>query len=87
MSPSKFFLACFLALISLHIGIAMELSLVSWIGAASSIAIAFGVITTARPTWGLLFVLFATGGFLGNQILEDWQSKVPGHKLIVWVLD
>ena len=75
MSPSRFLIAGSLALLSFHLGIAMELSLVSWIGAGASFVVATGVIKTVRPTWGLLFVLFATGGFLGSQVLEDWAVE------------
>lgn len=75
MTPSRILLAGFLSLLSLHIGIAMELSIVSWIGAVTSIVIASGRVTAARPTLGLLFVLFVTGGFLGNQVLEDWAIE------------
>ncbi|NKB34347.1 MAG: hypothetical protein GKR91_14745 [Pseudomonadales bacterium] len=75
MSPGRILLAGFLTLLSLHIGISMELAIVSWIGGIASFLIATGIVSTARPTWGLLFVLFATGGFLGNQILEDWAVE------------
>lgn len=75
MSPSRFLIAGFLVLLSLHLGIAMELPLVYWIGGGASCIVATGIVNAARPTWGLLFVLFATGGFLGNQILEDWAIE------------
>jgi len=53
----------------------MELSLVIWLGAGVSIIAAFQFVHVERPTWGLSFVLMATGGFLGNQILADWAIE------------
>lgn len=75
MSTSRWFLALFLALLSLHLGQSMELPAVTWIGAGISVLGAFRLVRIERPTWGLLFVLFVSGIFLGNQALEDWAVE------------
>lgn len=72
MSLSRVFLALFLALQSLHLGLSMELPLLIGLGTGISIIAAFQVVRIERPTWGLTFVLIATGGLLGNQTLENW---------------
>jgi len=93
MPLGQIFLAIFLALESLHLGLSMELSAVIWIGAAMSLLGALKLIQVERPTWGLSFVLLATGGFLGSQILEDWalegswaQSNGLGAGLVLSLL-
>lgn len=74
-SPSNWFLALFLALVSLHLGLSMELPLVTWLGVGVSVLGLFRFVQVERPTWGLLFVLFAAGIFIGNQVLEDWAVE------------
>jgi len=75
MPLGQIFLAIFLALESLHLGLSMELTIVIWIGAGLSVLGALKLVQVERPTWGLSFVLLATGGFLGSQILEDWAIE------------
>lgn len=75
MTPSRVFLALFLSLLSLHLGLSMQLPLVTWIGTALSVVGVFRLVQLERPTWGLLFVLFISGIFLGNQVLEDWAIE------------
>lgn len=75
MSSSNWFLAAFLALLSLHLGLSMELPIVTWIGAGISVLGIFRIVPVERPTWGLMFVLFASGIFIGNQVLEDWALE------------
>lgn len=75
MPLGQIFLAIFLALESLHLGLSMELTLVIWLGAGLSILGALKLVQVERPTWGLSFVLLATGGFLGSQVLEDWALE------------
>lgn len=75
MPLGKIFLAIFLALESLHLGLSMELTVVIWLGAGLSILGSFNLARIERPTWGLSFVLLATGGFLGSQVLEDWALE------------
>jgi len=76
MSLSTLSLALFLALQSLHLGLAMELPLVTWIGGGVSLLGSLKLVTVERPTWGLIFVLLAVGAIGGTQVLEDWA--VPG---------
>jgi hypothetical protein len=75
MPLGQIFLAIFLALESLHLGLSMELTIVVWLGAGLSVLSALKLVQVERPTWGLTFVLLATGGFLGNQVLEDWALE------------
>lgn len=75
MPLGQIFLATFLALESLHLGLSMELTIVVWLGAGLSVLGALKLVQVERPTWGLTFVLLATGGFLGNQVLEDWALE------------
>lgn len=75
MPLGQIFLAIFLALESLHLGLSMELTIVIWLGAGLSVLGALKLVQVERPTWGLSFVLLATGGFLGNQVLEDWAIE------------
>lgn len=75
MPLGKILLATFLALESLHLGLSMELTTVIWLGAGLSVLGALQLVQVERPTWGLSFVLLVTGGFLGNQVLEDWALE------------
>ena len=75
MPLGQIFLALFLALESLHLGLSMELTIVIWLGAVISALGALKLVQVERPTWGLTFVLIATGGFLGSQVLEDWALE------------
>jgi hypothetical protein len=75
MPLGQIFLAIFLALESLHLGLSMELTIVVWLAAGLSALGALQLVKIERPTWGLSFVLLATGGFLGSQVLEDWALE------------
>lgn len=75
MPLAQVFLASFLALESLHLGLSTELTLVIWLGSGLSVLGALKLVQVERPTWGLSFVLLATGGFLGSQVLEDWALE------------
>lgn len=75
MFLSRLSLAAFLLTVSWHLGLSMELPLVAWIASALIVLAAIGVLNVERPTWGLLFVLFATGALTGNQVLEDWAIE------------
>lgn len=75
MPLGQVFLAIFLALESFHLGLSMELPFVIWLGAGLSVIGALRLVQVERPTWGLSFVLLATGGFLGSQVLEDWALE------------
>jgi len=75
MPLGQIFLAIFLALESLHLGLSMELTIVVWLGSGLSVLGALKLVKVERPTWGLIFVLLATGGFLGSQVLEDWALE------------
>lgn len=75
MPLGRIFLALFLAMQSLHIGLSMELTVVVWIGTTLSILASLNLVRVERPTWGLSFVLLAAGGFLGSQVLEDWAIE------------
>ena len=68
-------LTAFLVLLSCHLSLSMELPLVLWCGAFFSVLAGLKWIKVERPTWGLVFVLLATGAFIGNQILEDWAVE------------
>lgn len=75
MPLGNVFLALFLALLSLQLGLSMELEPVAWIGGGLSVLGSFRLVKIERPTWGLVFVLLAAGGFLGSQVLEDWAVE------------
>ena len=75
MSLSNLFLALFLALLSLQLGLSMELPQVAWVGGGLSLLASLRIISLERPTWGLVFVLLATGGLVGSQVLEDWAVE------------
>lgn len=93
MSPGTFCLTAFLILLSWHLGLSMELAVISYAGTAMSLLAGLRLVTVERPTWGLVFVLLATGAFIGNQILEDWaiegswpQENGLGAGLIIGML-
>lgn len=75
MPLSRSLLAVFLCLLSLHLGLSMELVPVSWLGVGLCLLGATRLVPVERPTAGLLFVLFTSGAFLGNQVLEDWALE------------
>lgn len=75
MPSSRWFLALFIAVLSLQLGLSMELPQVIWFGIAIALVGVLDLIKAERPTLGLLFVLFASGVFLGNQVLEDWAVE------------
>ncbi len=66
MSASNLFLGLFLALLSLQLGMSMELPQVILIGGVLCLLGGLRLVPVERPTWGLLFVLFASGGFIGS---------------------
>ncbi|MFM1896056.1 MAG: hypothetical protein RLZZ385_1130, partial [Pseudomonadota bacterium] len=73
MKPAgDLFLALFLCVLSLHLGQVTEFGVVVWIGCGLSILALLQLVSVERPTFGLLFVLLATGALGGSQILEDW---------------
>lgn len=93
MSLSTAFLTSFLVLLSWHLGLSMELVVVSYLGTTLSVLAGLKLLTVERPTWGLVFVLLATGAFIGNQILEDWalegswpQDNGLGAGLVIGIL-
>lgn len=75
ISAGKSFLTLFLCLFSLHLGLSMELPAVTWVGVGCSLLGLSKLVQVERPTWGLLFVLFVSGIFVGNQVLEDWAVE------------
>ena len=75
MSLSNLSLALFLVLHSLHLGLAMELPLVTWIGGGAALLGSLRLVTVERPTRGLIFVLLAVGAIGGSQVLEDWAVE------------
>jgi len=74
-SLSELFVALFLCLLSVHLGLSTEFPVVTWLGCGLAILGYFNLVTVERPTWGLLFVLLATGALGGNQLLEDWALE------------
>ncbi len=74
-SSGNGFRTLFLCLLSLHLGLSMELPVVIWLGIGVSVLGLFRVVRMERPTWGLLFVLIVSGIFIGNQVLEDWAVE------------
>lgn len=75
MSPSAICLTLFLCVLSWHFGLSMEIPIVTFFGASLSCLAGTGYFRVERPTWGLVFVLMATGAFLGNQVIEDWALE------------
>ncbi|MCH8264982.1 MAG: transglutaminase domain-containing protein [Proteobacteria bacterium] len=72
---SNLFLALFLALLSLQLGLYMELPLVTLIGCGLSVLGGLRLFAVERPTWGLVFVMVASVGFVGSELLEDWAVE------------
>jgi len=75
ISLSDLLLALFLALLSLHLGLYMELPLVTLMGCGLSVLGGLRLFAVERPTWGLLFVMVASVGFVGSELLEDWAVE------------
>lgn len=75
MSLSTLSLTAFLAVLSWHLSLSMELPIVAWCGIFFSVLGGLKLVKVEPPTWGLVFVLLATGAFMGNQILEDWAVE------------
>lgn len=75
MSASRFYLALFLLVLSWHLGLSMELPLIAWIGTGFTLIAALKIVEVEHPTYGLIFVLFATGALTGNQVLADWALE------------
>lgn len=75
MSLSTISLTAFLAVLSWHLSLSMELPIVAWAGIGFSIISGLKLVKVEKPTWGLVFVLLSTGAFMGNQILEDWAVE------------
>ncbi|MCH8136233.1 MAG: transglutaminase domain-containing protein, partial [Proteobacteria bacterium] len=72
---SNLFLALFLALLSLQLGLYMELPLVTLIGCGLSVLGGLRLFAVERPTWGLVFVMVVSVGFVGSELLEDWAVE------------
>ena len=72
---SNLFLALFLALISLQLGLYVEFPIVTLMGCGLSVLGGLRLFTIERPTWGLLFVMVASVGFVGSELLEDWAVE------------
>ncbi len=75
MSVGTLCLTGFMILLSWHLGLSMELTLVSYLGTLFSVIAGMKLVKVERPTAGLVFVLLSTGAFMGNQILEDWAIE------------
>ncbi|MCG8415177.1 MAG: transglutaminase domain-containing protein [Pseudomonadales bacterium] len=75
MSLGTMCLTLFISVLSWHLSTSMELPIVAYAGTALSLLAGLKLVTVERPTWGLVFVLLATGAFMGNQILEDWAIE------------
>ncbi len=75
MTMSSLFLSLFLAVLALHLGLSMEFPWVTFIGAGLSALAGLKLATVERPTWGLVTVLFAAGGLVGSQLLEDFAVE------------
>lgn len=68
-------LAAFLGVLSLHLGQSTGFDAVTWLGGLATALAWTRWVPVERPTWGLVFVLLATGALAGNQILEDWALE------------
>ncbi len=75
MTASRLFVALFLLLLNWHLGLSMELPVVASLGTALIVLAASRVVDVEHPTYGLIFVLFATGALTGNQVLADWAVE------------
>ena len=72
---SNLFLALFLALLSLQLGLYVEMTVVTLIGCGLSVPGGLKLFAVERPTWGLVFVMVASVGFVGSELLEDWAVE------------
>ncbi|MCH7672251.1 MAG: transglutaminase domain-containing protein [Proteobacteria bacterium] len=72
---SNLFLALFLALLSLQLGLYVEMTVVTLIGCGLSVLGGLKLFAVERPTWGLVFVMVASVGFVGSELLEDWAVE------------
>lgn len=72
---SNLFLALFLALLSLQLGLYVEMTVLTLIGCGLSVPGGLKLFAVERPTWGLVFVMVASVGFVGNELLEDWAVE------------
>lgn len=93
MSLGTIFLTLFISVLSWHLSTSMELTLIGYMGSGLAVLAGLKMVTVERPTWGLVFVLLATGAFMGNQILEDWaiegswpQNNGLGAGLVIGLL-
>lgn len=75
MSLGNLFLSLFLALVSLQLGLYMELPFVTLIGGGLSVLGGFKLITVERPTWGLVLVMVAAVAIVGSELLEDLVAE------------
>lgn len=75
MSLSNLLLTLFLALLCLQLGLSMELPFVILLGGGLSVLGGLKIIPVERPTWGLVIVMVAAGGFLGNELLEEMAAE------------
>ena len=72
---SNLFLALFLALLSLQLGLYVEMTVLTLIGCGLSVPGGLKLFAVERPTWGLVFVMVASVGFVGSELLEDWAVE------------
>lgn len=75
MNLNSGLLTAFLIVLSTHLGMSMELAFVIWGGAFLSVLAGLKLVVVERPTWGLVVVMMAGGGFVGSQLLEDIASE------------
>lgn len=75
MNLSDALLASFLCLVSIHLGLSMDLSWVMLGGMVLAVLACLRLVTVERPTWGLTVVMMAGGGFIGSQLLEDIATE------------
>ena len=72
---SNLFLALFLALLSLQLGLYVEMTVLTLIGCGLSVPGGLKLFAVERPTWGLVFVMVASVVFVGSELLEDWAVE------------
>ena len=72
---SNLFLALFLALLSLQLGLYVEMTVLTLIGCGLSVPGGLKLYAVERPTWGLVFVMVASVVFVGSELLEDWAVE------------
>ncbi len=75
MSLGTACLTLFISVLSWHLSTSMELPIIAYAGMTLSLLAGLKLLIIERPTWGLVFVLLATGAFMGNQIIEDWAIE------------